>query len=74
MACTQITISDINNGTRYFRDVLEDEYHLDLAGWNLFGAVGISADGTKIAFNTPESATALLLAPGSLAVLRRKRR
>lgn len=36
------------NGPRILKDVLENEYGLDLTGWDLWNASGISADGRAI--------------------------
>ncbi len=41
-------IWDADNGMRNLRDVLVNEYGLDLTGWILSWANGISADGTTI--------------------------
>jgi probable HAF family extracellular repeat protein len=41
-------IWDANNGVRNLKDVLEKEYALDLAGWTLGIARGISDDGLTI--------------------------
>lgn len=42
---------DQQHGMRNLKDVLESEYGLNLAGWQLSEAVGISADGKVIAGN-----------------------
>jgi probable HAF family extracellular repeat protein len=41
-------IWDETNGMRNLRDVLVNDYGLDLTGWNLWMATGISADGLTI--------------------------
>ena len=41
-------IWDVNNGMRNLKDVLENDYDLDLAGWILSHATDISADGLTI--------------------------
>lgn len=43
------TVWDASHGTRYVDDVLTNDYGLDLAGWTLTWATGISADGRTIA-------------------------
>lgn len=42
------TIWDAAHGTRWLKDVLVNDYGLDLTGWRLYGAYGISDDGTVI--------------------------
>lgn len=42
------TIWDETNGLRFLQDVLADEYGLDMTGWTLEYAYGISADGRYI--------------------------
>ena len=44
-------IWDSVHGLRRLRDVLTQEYGLDLVGWELSGALGISDDGRAIAGN-----------------------
>lgn len=44
-------IWDSTHGMRNLYDVLVDEYVLNLDGWTLYGAQGISADGQTIAGN-----------------------
>jgi len=82
-------IWDSANGMRELDQVLANELGLDLTGWTLTSAAGISADGLTIAGygtnpsgNTeawiaviPEPSSALLLASGlaTLAVRRRRR-
>lgn len=73
------------NGEQLVQDVLEDTFGLDLSGWKLTHAYGISADGrTIVGYGTgpngkeawlatiPEPSTGALIASGLLA-LRRKR-
>jgi uncharacterized membrane protein len=83
-------IWDAAHGMRRLQDVLVAEYGLDLAGWTLFSANGISADGNTIVgwgvgpdgasqgwiATVPEPGTALLVATGlaGLAVRRRRER
>ncbi len=44
-------IWDAPHGMRNLRDVLVQQYHLDLTGWTLYSAGGISADGSTIVGN-----------------------
>ena len=44
-------IWDATNGMRNLRDVLVNQYGLDLTGWTLTSATGISADGLTIVGN-----------------------
>jgi len=44
----QPIIWDATNGMRSIKDILEDDYGLDLTGWNLTWAYGISAGGSTI--------------------------
>lgn len=83
-------IWDDSSGMRALRDVLEGEYGLDLTGWQLDSATGISADGRTIVgggtdpqgrgqgwiAQIPEPSSAGLAAVGviGLALLRRARR
>ncbi len=82
-------IWDQIHGFRDLQVLLEDEYGLDLSGWDLLSATAISADGLRIVgygvnpsgqreawlATLPEPATLSLLALGGLvAVLRRRRR
>jgi probable HAF family extracellular repeat protein len=41
-------IWDASNGMRLLQNVLADEYRLDLTGWTLTGAFGVSSDGRVI--------------------------
>jgi uncharacterized membrane protein len=82
-------IWDTVHGMRSLEDVLVNECGLDLAGWDLCEARGVSADGLTIvgsghnpngSGNTeawvatiPEPATLSLLVLGGLALLRRCR-
>lgn len=79
-------IWDIVNGMRSIQDILVSDFGLDLTGWHLSDAIGISADGTTIVGNginsmgnseawiatIPEPATFLLLALGCIVALRRR--
>lgn len=79
---------DPHHGMRSLRDVLIADCALDLTGWWLTAATGVSADGrTVVGYGTnpdrvteawlaviPEPATLSFLALGGLAVLRRRRR
>lgn len=78
---------DETNGMRDLQEVLETDYELDLTGWHLQWATGISADGLTIAgsgYNPdgheeafiariPEPASLSLLALGGLLVAKRRR-
>lgn len=80
-------IWDDLHGMRVLEDVLTDQYGLDLTGWRLDEATGISDDGRVIVGNgknprgnmdgwvavIPEPATLSLLALGGLAVIRRRK-
>jgi uncharacterized membrane protein len=76
-----------DEGMRRIRDVLMHDCGLDLTGWQLTGAVGISDDGMTIVGNginpsglaepwiahVPEPATACAVAVGGLILLHRRR-
>jgi len=80
-------IWDEFNGMRPLRDVLVNDYGLDLTGWALHCATGISADGSTIVgfgggpegdveawiATIPEPCTLSLLALGGLVLGRRRR-
>jgi probable HAF family extracellular repeat protein len=80
-------IWDAEHGMRSLYDVLTDGFDLDLTGWNLTVAMGISDDGqTIVGFGTnpngdteawiahiPEPPSVALLAFGVVATLRRQR-
>lgn len=75
-------------GMRNLQDMLENNCGLDLSGWTLTEARGISADGLTIAgtginpngdteawiATVPEPATLFLLGLGSLALLRKRKK
>jgi uncharacterized membrane protein len=79
-------IWDASHGMRNLKDIMVNEFGLDLTGWTLDWAYGVSDDGSVITgtgFNpagysegwvltTPEPATLSLLALGGLALLRRR--
>ena len=80
-------IWDEQDGVRLIQDILENDYNLDLTGWTLTSAIGISDDGLTIVGNginpdgveegwiatIPEPATIILLALGSIALCRQNR-
>jgi uncharacterized membrane protein len=49
VAAKEAFIWDESNGMRNLKSVLQTEYGLDLTGWTLVEAYGISADGRTIA-------------------------
>lgn len=73
-----------SQGVRSIQDVLQDDLDLDLSGWTLWRATGISDDGSTIVGTgrnptgvseawiavIPEPATAFMLAMGSLLAFR----
>ncbi len=48
---TRAFIWDESHGMRDLKDVLTTEYNIDLAGWTLYSATGISYDGSIIVGN-----------------------
>jgi probable HAF family extracellular repeat protein len=80
-------IWDATHGMRSLKHVLEDEFGLDLTGWNLEEAQGLSADGLTISgwgynplgqreawvAHIPEPATIGLLLFGALGTVARRR-
>ncbi|HPD46935.1 MAG TPA: PEP-CTERM sorting domain-containing protein [Anaerohalosphaeraceae bacterium] len=75
----------VQSGIRLIQDILENDYGLDLAGWRLTSATGISDDGLTIVGNgfnplgfeegwiatIPEPSTLLLTALGALMLRNR---
>jgi probable HAF family extracellular repeat protein len=80
-------IWDEVNGMRNLKDVLVNEYNLNLTGWTLYHAEGISPDGLNIVgwgrnpsgqteawvVHIPEPSTSALLSLGAGAFLRRRK-
>lgn len=80
-------IWDAQNGVRNLQAVLENDFGLNLDGWTLTTAIGLSEDGTTIfgrgidpdgnfdfwVAEIPEPATLSLLALGGLALLRKRK-
>jgi probable HAF family extracellular repeat protein len=76
---------DVDAGMRSLREVLQSDYGLDLTGWTLLAARGISANGLTIVgyglnpagageawmARIPEPASVLLFLAGALAAFRR---
>ncbi len=82
----QAIIWDAAHGIRFLRDVLVNDYGIDLTGWQLGDANGISDDGLTIVglgqgplgqsegwvVQLPEPASILLLLPGACLAARRR--
>ena len=80
-------IWDDQDGVRLVQDILENDYRLDLTGWTLTNATGISDDGLTLVGNginpdgveegwiatIPEPATLILFALGGIALRRQNR-
>lgn len=68
-------IWDGTNGMRPVKDVLQNNFGLDLTGWTLTSATGVSADGATIVGNgispsgSPEGWIATIPEPGTAALL-----
>ena len=85
---TEAFIWDASRGMRSLQDLLVDDFDLDLTGWTLDEARGISADGLTIVgrginpsgsleawiATVPEPHTLTLLAFGGLVLAHRRRR
>ncbi|MBN1489352.1 MAG: PEP-CTERM sorting domain-containing protein [Phycisphaerae bacterium] len=79
-------IWDVEHGMRSLRDVLSQQYRLDMTGWHLYEARGISDDGLTIVgrglapdltfcswvARVPEPATLLLVGIGTAFLSRRR--
>jgi probable HAF family extracellular repeat protein len=84
---TRAFVWDAAHGMRDLQNLLQNVYGLDLSGWNLLEATGVSDDGrTIIGWGTspissgqaflvtlPEPAALSVLVPGVILILRRRR-